>query len=106
MTQKVWIVTELQVPEYSADRQQCWLQAKSYCGAQLKFSGTAAQMINIRSLQNQQLPVALMLDNCVLLGGVWQVAQTAMLGLLPIVAADLQAMIDQGKAAEWLARQG
>ncbi|WP_315980845.1 hypothetical protein [Aliamphritea spongicola] len=36
---KVWLITELAPPEYSPDREQCWLKATGFGGVKLTFSG-------------------------------------------------------------------
>ncbi|WP_315980844.1 hypothetical protein [Aliamphritea spongicola] len=62
-------------------------------------------MINILSLQHQQLPVAVMSDAFTALMSEHQIPHTAMLGILPVPAQGLQALIDNGQAADWLAQQ-
>ena len=102
---KIWLITELAPPEYSPDREQCWLKATGFDGVKLTFAGIRGQMINILALQQQQLPVAVMSDTFTALMAEHQIPHTAMLGILPVPAQGLQAMIDSGQAADWLARQ-
>ncbi len=102
---KVWLITSITVPEYSSDREQCWLKAAGHRGEKLTFSGVRGQMINILALQSQQLPVAVMADAFTALLAEHQIPHTAMLGILPVPAAGLQSLIDSGQADEWLARQ-
>ncbi len=102
---KIWLLTELAALEYSLDRTQCWLKASGYQGEMLMFTGSQDQMINIRTLQNQQLPIAVMADSYVALHTQFQVSHTAMLGILPVSAVGLQSLIDADQADEWLSKQ-
>ena len=102
---KVWLLTELTPVEYSLDRSQCWIKASGHQKETLMFTGSQSQMINIRALQNQQLPIAVMVDNYVALHTQFQIPPSAMLGILPVPAAGLQSLIETGQADAWLAKQ-